>query len=182
MSLIALVRCGRTSGSDSIERQLIGPFLRYCLRNRSTASLLCASSSTSSSMRITVSGESNPWAVGKEGSVSPSANTEFESSVEYLRFLFSDFFCSPTRITGAILSGLGIIFCATFGLWLDGWWGTYMLITDGCLLLLVATELLKGSLLPPNPWHCRNSLTKRRKHAHASIRWDWQTIAPMYIL
>jgi hypothetical protein len=80
MSRIASVRCGSTSGSLSIGRQERGPSFRYVFKKDNTAGLRFPSS-VSSSIRMTVSGDKSPWAVGKEGSVSQLARTELESLV-----------------------------------------------------------------------------------------------------
>lgn len=79
ISLIALVRCGSTSGSLSMAKQDMGPCRLYVSKNRIKASLRCPLRRVSSSSRMTVSGDKRPCAVGKEGSVSQLANTELES-------------------------------------------------------------------------------------------------------
>lgn len=77
MSRIAAVRCGRTLGSDNIDRQDMGPCCRYVFKKVETASLPRPPLVISSILE-TVSGLRIPCAVGKEGSVSDSARTLFE--------------------------------------------------------------------------------------------------------
>eukprot|EP00751_Fragilariopsis_kerguelensis_P021070 CAMPEP_0170896340 /NCGR_PEP_ID=MMETSP0734-20130129/44726_1 /TAXON_ID=186038 /ORGANISM="Fragilariopsis kerguelensis, Strain L26-C5" /LENGTH=105 /DNA_ID=CAMNT_0011288543 /DNA_START=398 /DNA_END=714 /DNA_ORIENTATION=- len=66
---MACVKWGNTSGSDSISRQLIGPFLPFVdmfVKNSSTAALL-RPLAVFSSIRETISGLKIPWAAGGSG-------------------------------------------------------------------------------------------------------------------
>mmetsp|Transcript_8456 Transcript_8456/g.12691 ORF Transcript_8456/g.12691 Transcript_8456/m.12691 type:complete len:106 (-) Transcript_8456:582-899(-) len=82
ISLIACVRIGNTFGSLSMGRHAMGPSLLYVRRKFSTASLLVALD-VMISIRITVSGDRSPRAVGNDGRVSLDDNTELDKGAPF---------------------------------------------------------------------------------------------------
>lgn len=74
---MALVNSGNTYGSLNILKHAMGPRLLYNLRNLCNAEPF-SSRSTVFAIRITTSGDNNPWAVWKEGRVSLGDNTDVD--------------------------------------------------------------------------------------------------------
>ena len=78
------MRWGKTSGSLNIGTQDNGPWVRYvCKKVESAWFLLFRGDDVEriASSRMTVSGDSNPCAVRKDGKVSQLAKTEFDNFV-----------------------------------------------------------------------------------------------------
>lgn len=107
MSRMASVRYGKTSGSLSIGRHDKGPCFWYVSKKESRASLRCPWL-LSLSIRITVSGDRIPWAVGNAGSVSQDASTELDNLTEVFRVV------SSTRGFPGFLS---IFWAVMWGIW-----------------------------------------------------------------
>ena len=97
-----------------------GPCWRYVSKKESRASLRCPWL-LSLSIRITVSGERIPWAVGKDGSVSQDASTELDNLTEDFRVV------SNIRGLPGFLSIFWAVMC---GIWEDDVLGGIYLRVD----------------------------------------------------